>query len=93
MHPAVAVGLVFGGCCSNVVFLELLARCGAGERLWGQKEGLGAGMGWGGSGEGPRGWQGRRVSPPPASGPVRGGSGSDAQGVSKRWGVGWGGVL
>ncbi|OWK62847.1 UDP-xylose and UDP-N-acetylglucosamine transporter [Lonchura striata] len=26
MHPAVAVGLVFGGCCSNVVFLELLAR-------------------------------------------------------------------
>uniref|UniRef100_A0A8C6Z8B0 Solute carrier family 35 member B4 n=1 Tax=Nothoprocta perdicaria TaxID=30464 RepID=A0A8C6Z8B0_NOTPE len=26
MHPAVAVGLVFGGCCSNVVFLELLVR-------------------------------------------------------------------
>ncbi|KAM4747448.1 nucleotide sugar transporter SLC35B4 [Rhinophrynus dorsalis] len=26
MHPAVAVGLVFSGCCSNVVFLELLAR-------------------------------------------------------------------
>ncbi|XP_053319127.1 UDP-xylose and UDP-N-acetylglucosamine transporter [Spea bombifrons] len=26
MHPAVAVGLVFAGCCSNVVFLELLAR-------------------------------------------------------------------
>ncbi|XP_018421875.1 PREDICTED: UDP-xylose and UDP-N-acetylglucosamine transporter [Nanorana parkeri] len=26
MHPAVAVGLVFCGCCSNVVFLELLAR-------------------------------------------------------------------
>ncbi|XP_077326918.1 nucleotide sugar transporter SLC35B4 [Lithobates pipiens] len=26
MHPAAAVGLVFGGCCSNVVFLELLAR-------------------------------------------------------------------
>ncbi|XP_027761467.1 UDP-xylose and UDP-N-acetylglucosamine transporter-like [Empidonax traillii] len=26
MHPALAVGLVFGGCCSNVVFLELLAR-------------------------------------------------------------------
>ncbi|XP_047918561.2 nucleotide sugar transporter SLC35B4 isoform X2 [Anser cygnoides] len=26
MHPAAAVCLVFGGCCSNVVFLELLAR-------------------------------------------------------------------
>ncbi|KAM8974839.1 nucleotide sugar transporter SLC35B4 [Pelodytes ibericus] len=26
MHPTVAVGLVFSGCCSNVVFLELLAR-------------------------------------------------------------------
>ncbi|KAM4039539.1 nucleotide sugar transporter SLC35B4 [Anomaloglossus baeobatrachus] len=26
MHPALAVGLVFSGCCSNVVFLELLAR-------------------------------------------------------------------
>ncbi|XP_061876271.1 nucleotide sugar transporter SLC35B4 isoform X3 [Colius striatus] len=26
MHPAAAVGLVFGGCCSNVVFLELLVR-------------------------------------------------------------------
>uniref|UniRef100_A0A8C5MAW8 Solute carrier family 35 member B4 n=1 Tax=Leptobrachium leishanense TaxID=445787 RepID=A0A8C5MAW8_9ANUR len=26
MHSAVAVGLVFSGCCSNVVFLELLAR-------------------------------------------------------------------
>ncbi|XP_030072180.1 nucleotide sugar transporter SLC35B4 [Microcaecilia unicolor] len=26
MHPAVAMGLVFGGCCSNVVFLEMLAR-------------------------------------------------------------------
>ncbi|XP_019365178.1 PREDICTED: UDP-xylose and UDP-N-acetylglucosamine transporter [Gavialis gangeticus] len=26
MHPAAAVALVFGGCCSNVVFLELLAR-------------------------------------------------------------------
>ncbi|KAG8440072.1 hypothetical protein GDO86_006025 [Hymenochirus boettgeri] len=26
MHPAVAVGLVFSGCCSNVVFLELMAR-------------------------------------------------------------------
>uniref|UniRef100_A0A8D1GJL9 Solute carrier family 35 member B4 n=2 Tax=Sus scrofa TaxID=9823 RepID=A0A8D1GJL9_PIG len=26
MHPAFAVGLVFAGCCSNVVFLELLAR-------------------------------------------------------------------
>uniref|UniRef100_A0A8C8R6Z0 Solute carrier family 35 member B4 n=1 Tax=Pelusios castaneus TaxID=367368 RepID=A0A8C8R6Z0_9SAUR len=26
MRPAWAVGLVFGGCCSNVVFLELLAR-------------------------------------------------------------------
>ncbi|XP_056429152.1 nucleotide sugar transporter SLC35B4 isoform X2 [Hyla sarda] len=26
MHPSLAVGLVFSGCCSNVVFLELLAR-------------------------------------------------------------------
>ncbi|KAG8576789.1 hypothetical protein GDO81_009973 [Engystomops pustulosus] len=26
MHPALAVALVFSGCCSNVVFLELLAR-------------------------------------------------------------------
>nr|XP_045367141.1 UDP-xylose and UDP-N-acetylglucosamine transporter [Camelus bactrianus] len=26
MHPAFAVGLVFAGCCSNVIFLELLAR-------------------------------------------------------------------
>ncbi|XP_061228354.1 LOW QUALITY PROTEIN: nucleotide sugar transporter SLC35B4-like [Neopsephotus bourkii] len=26
MHPAVVVGLVFGGCCSNMVFLEMLAR-------------------------------------------------------------------
>uniref|UniRef100_A0A8D0G7L9 Solute carrier family 35 member B4 n=1 Tax=Sphenodon punctatus TaxID=8508 RepID=A0A8D0G7L9_SPHPU len=26
MHPGLAVGLVFSGCCSNVVFLELLAR-------------------------------------------------------------------
>ncbi|XP_039180683.1 UDP-xylose and UDP-N-acetylglucosamine transporter [Crotalus tigris] len=26
MHAALAVGLVFGGCCSNVVFLELLIR-------------------------------------------------------------------
>ncbi|XP_040269339.1 UDP-xylose and UDP-N-acetylglucosamine transporter [Bufo bufo] len=26
MRPAFAVGLVFSGCCSNVVFLELLAR-------------------------------------------------------------------
>ncbi|XP_017198174.1 nucleotide sugar transporter SLC35B4 isoform X2 [Oryctolagus cuniculus] len=26
MHPALAVSLVFAGCCSNVVFLELLAR-------------------------------------------------------------------
>uniref|UniRef100_A0A8D2Q1N4 Solute carrier family 35 member B4 n=1 Tax=Varanus komodoensis TaxID=61221 RepID=A0A8D2Q1N4_VARKO len=26
MHPGLAVGLVFGGCCSNVVFLELLVR-------------------------------------------------------------------
>ncbi|XP_048357939.1 UDP-xylose and UDP-N-acetylglucosamine transporter [Sphaerodactylus townsendi] len=26
MHPAVALGLVFSGCCSNVVFLELLVR-------------------------------------------------------------------
>nr|XP_036875319.1 UDP-xylose and UDP-N-acetylglucosamine transporter [Manis javanica] len=26
MHPAFAVGLVFSGCCSNVIFLELLAR-------------------------------------------------------------------
>ncbi|XP_067391021.1 nucleotide sugar transporter SLC35B4 [Emydura macquarii macquarii] len=26
MRPALAVGLVFSGCCSNVVFLELLAR-------------------------------------------------------------------
>ncbi|KAM3924255.1 nucleotide sugar transporter SLC35B4 [Leptodactylus fuscus] len=26
MHPALAIGLVFSGCCSNVVFLELLAR-------------------------------------------------------------------
>ncbi|KAM9311199.1 nucleotide sugar transporter SLC35B4 [Gastrophryne carolinensis] len=26
MHSAAAVALVFGGCCSNVVFLELLAR-------------------------------------------------------------------
>ncbi|XP_066489611.1 nucleotide sugar transporter SLC35B4 [Tiliqua scincoides] len=26
MHPGFAVGLVFGGCCSNVVFLELLIR-------------------------------------------------------------------
>lgn len=26
MHPAVAVCLVFCGCCSNVVFLELLVR-------------------------------------------------------------------
>lgn len=26
MHPGVAMGLVFGGCCSNVVFLELLIR-------------------------------------------------------------------
>lgn len=40
MHPAAAVALVFGGCCSNVVFLELLARCalrGAGVALqWGR---------------------------------------------------------
>lgn len=41
MHPAVAVGLVFGGCCSNVVFLELLARCGAGERFFGGVDGGG----------------------------------------------------
>uniref|UniRef100_A0A8C6XHY4 Solute carrier family 35 member B4 n=1 Tax=Naja naja TaxID=35670 RepID=A0A8C6XHY4_NAJNA len=26
MHPSLAVGLVFAGCCSNVVFLELLIR-------------------------------------------------------------------
>ncbi|XP_032499111.1 UDP-xylose and UDP-N-acetylglucosamine transporter isoform X1 [Phocoena sinus] len=26
MRPAFAVGLVFAGCCSNVIFLELLAR-------------------------------------------------------------------
>ncbi|XP_030681693.1 UDP-xylose and UDP-N-acetylglucosamine transporter isoform X2 [Nomascus leucogenys] len=26
MRPALAVGLVFAGCCSNVIFLELLAR-------------------------------------------------------------------
>ncbi|XP_044533389.1 UDP-xylose and UDP-N-acetylglucosamine transporter [Gracilinanus agilis] len=26
MHPACAVGLVFAGCCCNVIFLELLAR-------------------------------------------------------------------
>ncbi|XP_053261717.1 UDP-xylose and UDP-N-acetylglucosamine transporter [Podarcis raffonei] len=26
MHTGLAVGLVFGGCCSNVVFLELLIR-------------------------------------------------------------------
>ncbi|CAH2275481.1 UDP-xylose and UDP-N-acetylglucosamine transporter [Pelobates cultripes] len=26
MHSALAVGLVFAGCCSNVVFLELLSR-------------------------------------------------------------------
>nr|XP_060632391.1 nucleotide sugar transporter SLC35B4 [Anolis sagrei ordinatus] len=26
MHPGLAAGLVFGGCCSNVVFLELLVR-------------------------------------------------------------------
>ncbi|MEE6481758.1 hypothetical protein FKM82_012959, partial [Ascaphus truei] len=26
MHPAAAGGLIFAGCCSNVVFLELLAR-------------------------------------------------------------------
>ncbi|XP_061494064.1 nucleotide sugar transporter SLC35B4 isoform X2 [Rhineura floridana] len=26
MHPGLAVGLVFSGCCSNVVFLELLIR-------------------------------------------------------------------
>nr|XP_056702711.1 nucleotide sugar transporter SLC35B4 [Euleptes europaea] len=26
MHPAMALGLVFGGCCSNVVFLEFLVR-------------------------------------------------------------------
>ncbi|XP_077196474.1 nucleotide sugar transporter SLC35B4 isoform X2 [Paroedura picta] len=26
MHPALALGLVFSGCCSNVVFLELLVR-------------------------------------------------------------------
>lgn len=26
MHPALAVCLVFCGCCSNVVFLELLVR-------------------------------------------------------------------
>ncbi|XP_042324044.1 UDP-xylose and UDP-N-acetylglucosamine transporter isoform X3 [Sceloporus undulatus] len=26
MHPGLALGLVFGGCCSNVVFLELLVR-------------------------------------------------------------------
>ncbi|XP_063165002.1 nucleotide sugar transporter SLC35B4 [Candoia aspera] len=26
MRPGLAVGLVFGGCCSNVVFLELLVR-------------------------------------------------------------------
>lgn len=42
MHPAVAVGLVFGGCCSNVVFLELLARCGDGERPRGQRWDRGA---------------------------------------------------
>lgn len=42
MHPAVAVGLVFGGCCSNVVFLELLARCGAADRIWGGIKGQGA---------------------------------------------------
>lgn len=40
MHPAVAVGLVFGGCCSNVVFLELLVRCGAGGRIWGGEGGI-----------------------------------------------------
>ncbi|XP_054845372.1 nucleotide sugar transporter SLC35B4 [Eublepharis macularius] len=26
MHPAVALGLVYSGCCSNVVFLEFLVR-------------------------------------------------------------------
>ncbi|XP_060101995.1 nucleotide sugar transporter SLC35B4 [Heteronotia binoei] len=26
MHPALALGLVYSGCCSNVVFLELLIR-------------------------------------------------------------------
>ncbi|KAF6276238.1 solute carrier family 35 member B4 [Rhinolophus ferrumequinum] len=26
MRPIFAVGLVFAGCCSNVIFLELLAR-------------------------------------------------------------------
>ncbi|XP_053111606.1 UDP-xylose and UDP-N-acetylglucosamine transporter [Hemicordylus capensis] len=26
MHPGLALGLVFSGCCSNVVFLELLVR-------------------------------------------------------------------
>lgn len=90
MHPAVAVGLVFGGCCSNVVFLELLVRCEAGERLWGG----GRRRGWGqgqdrGSGSGPQGW-GLAGFSPPASGLGRGGRGSGARGSPGDWGGGRG---